>query len=98
MTSPIEFTPEAKAEFDEAFDWYAERSTSAAIEFANEVDAAISLITADPQRHFRTYVGCQLCRLRRYPYCVVYHHAGDIITVVAIAHAKRRPGYWRQRR
>ena len=97
MALSLEFTTDARAEFDEAFDWYVDRSVGAAIGFATEIDVAIESIMADPMRFVRTYAGCQLCRLNRYPYCVVYQVSGDTITVVAIAHAKRRPGYWHTR-
>jgi hypothetical protein len=36
-------------------------------------------------------------RVRRFPYLVFYAVAPEEIRVVAIAHAKRRPGYWRDR-
>ena len=32
-----------------------------------------------------------------FPYRVVYFVEGDLLTIVAVAHAKRRPGYWRDR-
>lgn len=32
-----------------------------------------------------------------FPYRVVYFVDDDWLTVVAVAHAKRRPGYWRDR-
>jgi plasmid stabilization system protein ParE len=97
MTVSIEFSIDARAEFDEAFDWYAKRSVGAAIGFASEIDVAVESIIADPERFVRTYAGCQLCRVKRYPYCLVYQHSADSITVIAVAHAKRRPGYWRTR-
>ena len=97
MAMSVEFDAAARAEFDEAFNWYATRSPGAAIGFATEVDVAIDSIAADPDRFQRTYAGCQLCRLKRYPYCVVYYRAGTSVRIVAIAHAKRRPGYWRDR-
>lgn len=97
MGASLEFDADARAEFDQAFNWYAERSVGAAIGFATEIDVAIESIAADPNRFVRTHAGCQLCRLKRYPYCVVYYRAGDTVRVVAIAHVKRRPGYWRNR-
>lgn len=97
MARPVEFEVDARTEFDEAFNWNAERSTAAAIGFALAVEVAIQSIVADPGRFVHTYAGCQLCRLKQYPYCVVYHQADGTILVVAIAHAKRRPGYWRNR-
>lgn len=41
---PIEFHPEAQAEFDDAFDWYANRSSDAALAFIVGVDRAVALI------------------------------------------------------
>lgn len=32
-----------------------------------------------------------------FPYRIVYFVNGDLMTVVAVAHTKRRPGYWRDR-
>lgn len=32
-----------------------------------------------------------------FPYRVVYFVQGDLLMIVAVAHAKRRPGYWRER-
>jgi plasmid stabilization system protein ParE len=97
MATSVEFDAAARAEFDEAFNWYAERSPGAALGFATEVDVAIESIAADPDRFQRTYAKCQLYRLKRYPYCVVYYRVGFALRVVAIAHAKRRPGYWLDR-
>lgn len=34
----------------------------------------------------------------RFPYTVVYLVVGDAICVVAIAHERRRPGYWQRDR
>jgi toxin ParE1/3/4 len=97
MATYVEISTMARFEFNEAFDWYAERSTGAAIGFASEIDAAIEKIGADPERFPSTYVGCQCCILNRYPYSVIYHRTSERIVVVAIAHSKRRPAYWRSR-
>jgi hypothetical protein len=34
--------------------------------------------------------------LRRFPFGVIYVVMEDIFWVVAVAHARRRPGYWRK--
>ena len=97
MATSVEFHAAARSEFDEAFDWYAQRSHGAAIAFASEVEAAVEKISADPERFAKTYAGCRYCPLARFPYCVIYHSAQGKTVVVAIAHAKRRPGDWRHR-
>ena len=98
MAIPVEFDAAAREEFDEAFDWYAERSPGAAIGFASEIDAAIEQIAADPKRFPRTVAGCRRCALRRYPYSLVFYQTASRLIVVAVAHAKRRPAYWRDGR
>lgn len=98
MAHVVEFSAEARAEFDEAFHWYAERSGETALSFAAEVDVTIGNVLSDPERFPRTYAGCQQSRLHRFPYVVVYHRSADRISIVAIAHVKRRPGYWTHRR
>lgn len=35
--------------------------------------------------------------LPRFPYSVVYEVHADHIVIVAVAHQRRRPGYWRDR-
>ena len=97
MATTVDFDAAARVEFDNAFDWYAQRSPGAAIGFASEVDAAIDLVAAAPERFPETNAGCRSCALHRYPYRVIYYRSQDRLIVVAIAHAKRRPGFWRDR-
>jgi len=35
--------------------------------------------------------------LNRFPYLVVFRETTSEIEVVAVAHGRRRPGYWRER-
>ena len=72
MATSVEFDGAARAEFDNAFDWYAQRSPGAAIGFTSEVDAAIEVIAANPERFPETNAGCQSYALHRYPYRVIY--------------------------
>lgn len=35
--------------------------------------------------------------LRRFPYSIIYRIEGEHIRVLALAHQRRRPGFWRDR-
>jgi toxin ParE1/3/4 len=35
--------------------------------------------------------------LQRFPYEIVYKIYPDVVLIIAVAHNKRRPGYWRHR-
>ncbi|MBP88756.1 MAG: hypothetical protein CMJ64_18930 [Planctomycetaceae bacterium] len=45
-----------------------------------------------------TYLhGTRRYLLERFPYFVVYRETEEKLQVIAIAHGKRKPGYWRRR-
>lgn len=94
---PVDFLPGARRDFDESFDWYAERSTLAAIRFANAVEAALAQAASNSSR-FPVVDQLHLqCQVKRFPFRVIYRIVESRVLVVAIAHAKRRPGFWKDR-
>ncbi|MCP4250096.1 MAG: type II toxin-antitoxin system RelE/ParE family toxin [bacterium] len=94
----VEFHPAAVEEAQAARQWYAERSVSVAEAFMVELDLAIERLADAPERYPRYMLGTRRCLLHRFPYMIVYRQHGDAIQVLALAHGRRRPGYWRQRR
>ena len=94
---PVDVHPEAIAEARAAFRWYYDRSETAAEAFLAELDRAIELISEAPMRwpaylhHTRRFL------LRRFPFVVVYREVGETIQVIAVAHGRRKPGYWKDR-
>ncbi|MGW8257037.1 MAG: type II toxin-antitoxin system RelE/ParE family toxin [Thermoguttaceae bacterium] len=95
---PVDYLPGARRDFDESFDWYAERSKQAAVRFVNAVDQALTIIAADPQRFAAVDSIHRECPVRRFPFRIIYRILKERILVVAIAHAKRRPDFWKQRK
>lgn len=88
--------PRAEQDFLTAVSWYAERSDSAGIAFADAVDGAFAEIVADPMRwpilgeSFRGRI------VDRFPYLIVYRLRFESIVIVAIAHTSRAV-FWRDR-
>jgi len=68
------------------------------MEFLDEVQRAYQTILANPLTWPRITRNARRHMLSRFPYAVVYHVRKDIVLVVAVAHSRRRPGYWRGRR
>ncbi len=93
----VDFHPDATAELSESANWYAERGPSAARNFLVAVDIAIASIAADPKRFMRIDDQHQSCGVIKFPFQIVYRYISNRIEVIAVAHAKRRPGYWRDR-
>lgn len=65
--------------------------------FMDAVDAGIGAIAENPQRWPTHLHGTRKYRLRRFPFLLVYRELHDRVQVIACQHAKRRPGYWRDR-
>lgn len=97
MPSSVEIHPDALQEAAAAVEWYATRSQQAADAFIEELDRAVKVISESPERWPTHLHGTRRYLLRRFPFVVVYRHHSPVVQVVAIAHGKRRPGYWRKR-
>ena len=94
----IEIHPEAVAEAEAAIDWYAERSSRAPTAFMEELDKAIESIREAPKRWPIFDLDCRRFPLFRFPYFIVYYEKSDsLVRILAVAHGRRRPGYWRSR-
>lgn len=94
----VEFHPEAIAEARAAYRWYSERDVAVADAFIAELDRAIRQVQSAPERWPEYTHGTRRYLFRRFPYSVVYRVAKTAIQVLAVAHGRRRPGYWRVRR
>lgn len=93
----LEVHPQAAAEAREARIWYADRSPAVATRFVEELDHARERICTSP-KEWPTYLhGARVYQLKRFPYLVVFLDSEDRVEIIAVAHAKRKPGYWKQR-
>jgi plasmid stabilization system protein ParE len=93
----VRFHPAAAQEAESAYDWYAARDVFAAHAFRDELRHAVDVVAANPHtwprhgRHTRRYV------FPLYPFSLVYRIRGEDVEVIAVAHGRRRPSYWRSR-
>ena len=62
-----------------------------------EFDRAIESIATNPSICPSYSHGTQVRRLRRFPHLLVFRHLPNSIQVIAVAHGKRRPDYWKKR-
>jgi toxin ParE1/3/4 len=96
-SKPFRFHPEAREEFLDAARWYRIRHAPAAAEFRRAVTDAVRTVTLSPDRWPKYMHGTRRFVLRRFPFSVVYLDDLDLVTIIAVAHSKRRPGYWKGR-
>jgi len=93
----LDFFDDAAAEIEEDRSWYLKRSESAEAGFLRELDHAIQQVIDAPLQWPQYLAGTRRYVFPTYPYSLVYFVEDDIINVVAVAHDKKRPGYWRKR-
>jgi plasmid stabilization system protein ParE len=87
----------ALAEAQAAYDWYGVRNPVAAESFIEELDHAIAQIGEFPDAGTPYVSGTRRCVMRRFPFTIIYRELGRAIEVVAVAHGRRKPGYWTER-
>jgi plasmid stabilization system protein ParE len=95
----VEFHRLAAKEYRAAQNWYRARSDEAAARFRDAVDRAVDRITNTPDVFAHLEADLRWIRVGRFPYTLIFRRpAQGSISVVAVAHTSRRPGYWRRRR
>ena len=97
MNPELTFHPVAEEELLAAEEWYAERSLTAARAFAQEAATVIEHVHVAAER-WPVYIhGTRRIVFPRFPFTVVYRVTSEQLQIIAVAHQKRRPGYWRDR-
>jgi toxin ParE1/3/4 len=96
---PIVIHREARAELEEAVGNYERQKEGLGLALQAEVEKALTTVRENPQigspykaTGFRYFV------VRRFMYVIYYTELEEVVWVAAVAHGRRRPGYWRRRR
>ncbi len=102
MNLRVHFEAGAEIEYLQAFRWYERRRDGLGVEFLDEIDATVLRVVEAPSS------GAAVPRLppdlpvrrlatRRFPYHVIYLVGDEELRILAVAHDRRRPGYWTAR-
>jgi toxin ParE1/3/4 len=93
----IIFRDEARTEFDDVLAYYNERDQAVAAGFVSDYQKLETQLLQFPDAGARVARGSRRLIFSKFPYQLVYRVEGDEIVIYAVAHQKRRPGYWRRR-
>lgn len=95
---PIIIHDEAKEEFDKAIAYYERQKVGLGLSLLSEVEKALLNIQLNSNagtlykiEEVRRYI------IQRFPYLIFYAEFETFIWVIAIAHGKRKPDYWKKR-
>lgn len=94
----IVFHDEALVEYQSSA-VYSENVFGLGEDFVQAIERALSEISSDPIRYKRVGKDLHDFRLSRFPYHLFYNHVpgSGRVTILAVAHTSRRPGYWKSR-
>jgi toxin ParE1/3/4 len=92
---PIIFHRRASEELEEAAAYYEELRAGLGLDLMAEIADATRRIQQQP-RAYSPYkqAGVRKYVARKFPYNIFYRELDDVIWIMAVAHAKRRPDYW----
>ena len=102
MTRRVIVEAEASAELRNAALWYEEQGSSVGSELVAVVEVVFAALAANTAASvtvpgIANSLGVRRVLLGRFPYAIVHLETLEAIHVLAVAHLKRRPNYWRTR-
>jgi len=91
-TRTLRVLPEAEAEIDASARWYESKRPGLGVEFIAMIDEVFDEVLEAPV--WRERSPWRMRVLRRFPYVVLLVVRDESVEIVAVAHGRRRPGYW----
>jgi toxin ParE1/3/4 len=95
---PSRFLPEAEDEFAQAVQFYEQAEAGLGAAFMLEVERTVDRICTFPESGTEFTVSTRGRITSNFPFWVIYRADAAEVTIIAIAHQRRKPGYWRRRK
>jgi plasmid stabilization system protein ParE len=95
--TPVRFLQPAEAEVDEAVEYFDQQRDGLGDRFLRDLQTTTAFIAERPRSGKPLTPTVRKARLRTFQYNVIYVIDSGEIVIVAVAHHRRRPGYWRSR-
>ncbi|MCB1209892.1 MAG: type II toxin-antitoxin system RelE/ParE family toxin [Verrucomicrobiales bacterium] len=90
--------PAAVSEAADAVRFYESRDPELGVRFQAEIFASIERARMQPRLYREFEAGLRKVKTDRFPYFLIFRVCNERqIQILAIAHASRRPGYWKKR-
>lgn len=87
----------AEEEMTEASVFYEAATSGLGADFLDEVERVIKILREHPELGQSVGRGVRRALLHRFPFSFIYSVEVDTVVIVAVAHQRRRPDYWRDR-
>lgn len=94
----LDIHEDADRELNDAADYYDRESPGLGTVFLDELEDGYDRILDNPSAAPEIDTGIGKLVLAKFPYSLIYEIDGDNALILAVAHQRRRPHYWRDRR
>ena len=95
--TPFRFHPAAAEEAAAAADYYNGKRDGLGLEFLLDLNDCINAARALPDSGSPYEASTRRLLFRRFPFSLIYLADSNSIEIIAVAHQRRKPGYWRHR-
>ncbi len=93
----VKFLPDAEEEMYEAAKYYQSQASGLGSDYLSEVEKAVGSIAIAPLTWPKIEGELRRRIVRRFPFGILYYTDVKETVIVAIAHLRRKPGYWKKR-
>ena len=81
----------------EAVEYYERAAPGLGLEFLDEIERTVSRILLHPEAWTRVAEHHRRCRMRRFPYGLLYTLEQDVVIIAAVMNLRRHPDTWKKR-
>lgn len=89
---------DADRELNDAADYYDSESPGLGTLFLDQVDDGYQRILENPLAAAEIDPAIRRLVLAKFPFNLIHEVDGEAVLILAVAHQRRRPHYWRERR
>jgi plasmid stabilization system protein ParE len=89
MSLPVVFRRLARAEFDDAGDWYEQRRAGLGAVFTAAVQQVLDQIAAQPDFYAQVYQDVREALVSGFPYCVYFREEPGQVVILSVFHGAR---------
>lgn len=97
MDFKTRYLDDFETDLNKAIDWYEAISPKNAIGFVEDVEQTIDSLSKNPLLFQKVNGRIRKANLKIYPYKIIFQIVKKELLVIAIAHHKQHPKFWRKR-
>ena len=97
MTPPLSLRWKAKAEIQEAYNWYERQRPGLGREFLQAVRRTLAAVEQSPLLYPKIRKEVRRATVRKFPYSILYLAEPEETVVIACFHGRRNPRRWQSR-